>query len=183
VPTCRNRTDTAAGGEESGDGSDSDGDVDGTCNFLGAVGMSLDQLGDTEMAADDASASYAGASHHFVITDDDDGNAADSEVIVAADTDDARAARGELRGMVDGLIDEQLHSGDSPMPTARPSPHALTPDGKLVSIQQLVAQCNHLRVGEKPSKDRLTRVMQVDTNSSSQRTHFQVSCAQCVTWT
>ena len=56
-------------------------------------------------------------------------------------------------------------------PRTAASPPALSPDGKLVSIQQLVAQCNHLRVGEKPSKDRLTRVKQLNT---SQRAIVQV---------
>jgi hypothetical protein len=169
----------------SGDSSDSDSDSDDQiCAFLGAVGISPDQLGAPLEEPEDAPVRYAAAAHDFVMAEGD-------EVMVPADTEDARDARAQLRGVVDGLISERLEeldrldpptapAGGGAQPRTRASPHVLTPDGKLVSIQQLVAQCNHLQVGEKPSKDRLTRVMSVDTSAignSSQRTYVQVSGA------
>ena len=165
----RSREAAPTDGAESDDSTDSTLD-DGGDAVLGAVGLSLGDLGATP-AEDTPDASYRAATHSFVSTDDD-------EVMVAGDSDDAGDARAELRAIVDGLINDQL--GDTPTapvaagpgtPRTAASPHALTPDGKLVSIQQLVAQCNHLRVGEKPSKDRLTRVKQLNT---SQRAIVQV---------
>jgi hypothetical protein len=117
---------------------------------------------------EDTPVTYEAAAHQFVYTENDDGEM--EEVLIAADVDDAHMARTELRCMVEGMIGEQQLPADGEV---RASPHARTPDGKLVSIQQVVAQCNHLRAGEKLSKDRLTRVMQVDV--TAQRTLAMVS--------
>jgi hypothetical protein len=166
---------TVTDGVDSDDSTGSTLDDGGHDDVLGAVGVALDELGATQ-ADDTPMASIAAATHSVVSTDDD-------AVLVAGDSDDASDARAQLRAIVDGMISEQLDNSDTPAapaaaagtPRAAASPHAETPDGKLVSIQQLVAQCNHLRVGEKPSKDRLTRVTQVD---ASQRTCVQVSSAR-----
>jgi formylmethanofuran:tetrahydromethanopterin formyltransferase len=130
--------------------------------------MALDDLGSPP--SEETPTTYEAAAHRFVYTEGDNGEM--EEVLVAADVEDAQMARAELRCMVEGMIGEQQPPAEG---NTRASPHARTPDGRLVSIQQVVAQCNHLRAGETLSKDRLTRVMQVD--ATAQRTLAMVSHA------
>jgi hypothetical protein len=157
------------GGGADDSGSESDDDND---DILGATAVPIEQLGGGGNLSEDGA-----ATHSFKAVIGDDGEPA--EVLVAADVRDSHVARAQLRDILDGMI------GDSHTPentaagsteSTRGSPHVLTEDGKLVSTQQLVAQCNHLRPGEALSKDRLTRVMQVpvDTTASHQRTLAQV---------
>jgi hypothetical protein len=61
--------------------------------------------------------------------------------------------------------------------------HVHVPGRGMVSVQQLVAEFNHLAPGEKPSKDRLTRVAQLCTEPGGTercRSIMQVSCGRCV---
>jgi hypothetical protein len=190
------------GGGGAHDGADdsgpSDDDSDGAAGLrtLGAVGVPIEPLGAAAASTDDSYTSYRPASHTLQSIEDGDADGELTEVMVGAGVEDAHVARAQLRDLVDGMIGElggaaltaaggaaeaaaaggvaeATNAGGAAVPT-RGSPHVLTPEGKLVSVQQLVAQCNHLRPGEKLSKDRLTRVMQVD-NTAPRRTLVMVS--------
>lgn len=93
----------------------------------------------------------------------DDGQSRSVVVLdtAAPDTSDARM---QLREVMDNMLVDAVNATQT---AARPKTqsHVLMPDRGLVSIQQLIAQLNHLAPGEKPSADRLARIAQHTSRS------------------
>jgi hypothetical protein len=123
----------------------------------------------------DLSATVSPASHSITSTNGNDSDSLSDGVAIVLDTStpDTADAQHQLRGLMDNMLfDATMRQPAGVSTTAAAVPprtqsHAYMPGHGLISIQQLVAQLNHLAPGDRPCADRLARIAQSNSATGS----------------